>query len=198
MGAVGAALARWGWRVLLRPFLFRLDAERAHHVTMSLFSLLMALPGCRWLTTALLGFEDPRLRVRRFGLEFPNPVGLSAGVDKDAAWCDSLLALGFGFVEVGTLTARAQPGNPKPRVFRLPADQALLNRMGSPNRGAAAAAARLARQPTKAILGVNIISTVSSTCIRSPATSPLISALRTRPGCATFRPGNLSRFSSGR
>src|SRR5206468_637514 len=93
--------------------------------------------------------------------DFPNPVGLAAGVDKDAKWCHALHALGFGFLEVGTLTASPQPGTPKPRIFRLLADEALLNRMGSPNRGAAAAAERLASHPVRFILGINIGKTSS-------------------------------------
>src|SRR5947209_6749559 len=133
----------WVWRRLLRPVLFRLDAEKAHDLTLRVFSRLLKIPGCRRLATALFRVEDPRLRVRRFGLDFPNPVGLAAGLDKDAEYFDSLQVLGFGFLEVGTLTAQAQPGNPKPRLFRLPADRALLNRMGSGNKGAADAAARL-------------------------------------------------------
>jgi len=94
----------------------------------------------RWL-----GPGDPLLRVRALGLEFPGPLGLAAGFDKDARGVAGLGALGFGFVEVGTVTARAQPGNPRPRMFRLPEDRALVNRMGFNNEGAGAAAARLRR-----------------------------------------------------
>jgi dihydroorotate dehydrogenase len=150
------ALAAWVWRRAIRPVLFRLDAGWTHSFTNRSFSLLMKVPGCKRLTAAFFSVEDPRLRVCRFGLVFSNPVGLAAGLDKNAEWFSSLQALGFGFIEVGTLTAQAQPGKPKPNVFRLPADQALLNRMGSPNDGAAAVAARLARQPIRQILGVNI------------------------------------------
>jgi len=96
------------------------------------------------------------LRVRALGLSFPGPVGLAAGFDKDARGTRGLAALGFGFVEVGTVTARAQPGNPRPRMFRLTADRALVNRMGFNNAGAAAAAARLARARGGPVVGVNI------------------------------------------
>jgi dihydroorotate dehydrogenase len=96
------------------------------------------------------------LRVRALGLEFPGPLGLAAGFDKDARGTRGLAALGFGFVEVGTVTARAQPGNPRPRMFRLTADRALVNRMGFNNAGAAAAAARLARARGGPVVGVNI------------------------------------------
>lgn len=150
------ALVAWVWSIFLRPILFFLPPEFTHGLTIRLFSLLMKVPGCRWLTTALFRVDDPRLPVRRFGLEFPNPVGLAAGLDKNAEWFSSLQPLGFGFFEVGTLTAQAQSGNPKRRVFRLPSDKALLNRMGSPNRGAAAAAADLDRMSRRTILGVNI------------------------------------------
>ena len=143
------------WR-LIRPVLFWFPAEWTHDFAKLVFSWPMKIPVCRWLTAAYFRVEDRRLRVSRFGLDFPNPVGLAAGLDKDAEWFNALHSLGFGFIEVGTFTAQAQFGNPKPRVFRLPADWALLNRMGSPNQGAAAAATRLARQPIRLILGVNI------------------------------------------
>ena len=156
MDAVRAALARWAWHWPLRWLLFRLSAESAHDWTMRWFSRLIRVPGCRWLVTAFFRIRDPRLRVRRFGLEFPNPVGLAAGLDKNANWCNSLQTLGFGFIEVGTLTAQAQPGNPKPRLYRLPTDKALLNRMGFNNDGAAEAAERLASRPPQTVLGINI------------------------------------------
>ncbi len=111
----------------------------------------------RSLLGRALGPKDPVLRVRALGLEFPGPLGLAAGFDKDARAPDALGALGFGFVEVGTLTAKAQPGNPKPRLFRLPADRALVNRMGFNNSGVSAAARRLAaRRGNDLIVGVNI------------------------------------------
>jgi dihydroorotate dehydrogenase len=155
MNAIRAALASSLWFVL-RPVLFKLSAEKAHDLTMTGFSCLMAVPGLRWLTSVFFRVNDPRLHVRRFGLEFPNPVGLAAGMDKNAEWCDDLQALGFGFIEVGTVTAQGQDGNSKPRISRLPKDNALLNRMGSPNEGAEAVAARLARRRSRAILGINI------------------------------------------
>jgi dihydroorotate dehydrogenase len=144
------------WRWVARPILFCFDAEGSHNFAKGCFSRLMKVPGFRWLTAALFRVEDPRLRVCRLGLAFPNPVGLAAGLDKNAEWFGPLLTLGFGFVEVGTLTAQAQAGNPRPRVFRLRADRAVLNRMGSNNGGAAAAAERLAHRPAHSILGVNI------------------------------------------
>src|SRR3954451_22953917 len=117
--------------------------------------------GAAWLLRRWLGPRDPVLRVRALGLEFPGPVGLAAGFDKDARGTRGLAALGFGFVEVGTVTARAQPGNPRPRMFRLTADRALVNRMGFNNAGAAAAAAQLGRARGRRarggpVVGVNI------------------------------------------
>src|SRR3954451_18085571 len=115
--------------------------------------------GAAWLLRRWLGPRDPVLRVRALGLEFPGPLGLAAGFDKDARGTRGLAALGFGFVEVGTVTARAQPGNPRPRMFRLTADRALVNRMGFNNDGAAAAAVALRRSRRSRgwpVVGVNI------------------------------------------
>jgi dihydroorotate dehydrogenase len=141
---------------LIRSLLFALDAERAHHLSMRLFSGAMRLGPLRRLTAAALCTDDPRLRVRRFGIDFPSPVGLAAGFDKDAEYFEALAALGFGFIEVGTLTGQPQPGNPRPRLFRLPSDRALVNRMGFNNKGSAAAAAALAGRRIGPLLGVNI------------------------------------------
>src|SRR6202035_4588581 len=116
----------------------------AHRAGVALIGVA-GLPGVAGMLRRWLGRRDPVLRVRALGLEFPGPLGLAAGFDKDARGTRGLAALGFGFVEVGTVTARAQPGNPRPRMFRLTADRALVNRMGFNNAGAAAAAARLGR-----------------------------------------------------
>jgi len=112
-------------------------------------------PGCRWILERITRVNDPEGTVRALGLEFPGPLGLAAGFDKDARGIDALLALGFDFVEVGTVTAHEQPGNPKPRMFRLPRDRALINRLGFNNAGAEAMARRLAR-PRRGIVGVNL------------------------------------------
>src|SRR5579859_214865 len=132
--------------LLFRVVLLRLPAETAHRVGFALIRMAGAA-GAAGLLRRWLGPRDPVLRVRTLGLDFPGPLGLAAGFDKDARATTGLGALGFGFVEVGTVTARAQPGNPRPRMFRLPADRALVNRMGFNNDGAAAAAARLRRRP---------------------------------------------------
>ena len=144
------------YRHLLRPLLYRLDAEKAHHLAFGALRGVASLPGGEALLRAALSpGTDPALATRVFDLELPSPVGLAAGFDKDAIGIDALGAAGFGFVEVGTLTAHAQPGNPKPRLFRLPEDRALLNRMGFNNGGSAAAGPRLAA-PRRTIVGVNI------------------------------------------
>jgi dihydroorotate dehydrogenase len=122
---------------LLRPAIFALDAERAHRLTIAALKMKPAgspVPA------------DPMLAVRVAGLDFPNPVGLAAGYDKDAEVYAQMLGLGFGFVEVGTLTPLPQAGNPKPRLFRLAQDAAVINRLGFNNRGQAAAAVRLAKR----------------------------------------------------
>jgi dihydroorotate dehydrogenase len=144
------------YRLLFRVVLRRLPAEAAHRAG---FALIQAagMAGVAGMLRRWLGPRDPVLRVRALGLEFPGPLGLAAGFDKDARATGGLGALGFGFVEVGTVTARAQPGHPRPRLFRLPADRALVNRMGFNNEGAAAAAARLRRRrPGGPVVGVNI------------------------------------------
>jgi dihydroorotate dehydrogenase len=143
------------WR-LMRPLFFALDAERAHRLSMSLFTAAMRLGPVRQATIHYYRMDDPRLRVRSFGIDFPTPIGLAAGFDKNAEYFDALHALGFGFIEVGTVTGEAQPGNPRPRLFRLPADRALLNRMGFNNKGSAAVAEALARRPIQPVLGINI------------------------------------------
>jgi len=134
------------YRLLYGVVLRRVPAETAHRAGFWMIRTLAGAPGVAWLLRRWLGPRDPVLRVRALGLEFPGPLGLAAGFDKDARAVSGLGALGFGFVEVGTVTARAQPGNPRPRMFRLPADRALVNRMGFNNDGAAAAAARLRRR----------------------------------------------------
>ncbi len=131
---------------LARPALFRLDPERAHGMT------LAALKLAPWRTAR----HDPVLATRVAGLDFPSPVGLAAGFDKDAEVPDAMLGLGFGFVEVGTLTPLPQDGNPRPRLFRLAEDEAVINRMGFNNRGQAAALERLNKRKRRGIVGINI------------------------------------------
>jgi dihydroorotate dehydrogenase len=141
---------------LVRPLLFSLDPEQAHRAGTAALHAALLTPPQREVSRALLEVRDPALRVERFGIRFPNPVGMAAGFDKAGESFNALGALGFGFVEIGTVTALAQPGNPQPRLFRLPADQALLNRMGFNNPGAEAVAASLRHTAIEPVLGINI------------------------------------------
>jgi dihydroorotate dehydrogenase len=131
---------------LATPLLQRLPPETAHRAAIAALKCAPFISGAR---------SPAGLALRAFGLDFPNPIGMAAGFDKSAEAAPALLSLGFGFVEVGTLTPRPQKGNPSPRLFRLPADGALINRMGFNNDGYAAAQARLAARPAKGIVGVN-------------------------------------------
>ncbi len=143
------------YRALIRPLLYLLPAEAAHHFTFACLRWFAAIPGVAALLRRLLLVRSELSRIRALGLEFPNPIGLAAGFDKDARGYEALGALGFAFVEVGTLTGQPQPGNPRPRLFRLPRDRALINRMGFNNRGSSDAVNRL-RRPRQTIVGVNI------------------------------------------
>jgi dihydroorotate dehydrogenase len=151
------------YRALFQLIFRRMPAETAHHFGFALIRAAGKIPGLMALLRRRLLTNDPVLRVSALGLDLPGPLGLAAGFDKDAQAPDALGALGFGFVEVGTVTARPQPGNPKPRLFRLPADRALINRMGFNNAGSTAAATRLreraeftpAGEPM-AVVGANI------------------------------------------
>ncbi|GAA4620550.1 quinone-dependent dihydroorotate dehydrogenase [Actinoallomurus vinaceus] len=143
------------YRLVFSLILRRLPAETVHRMSFAGLRLFGAVPGALPLLRRALGPRDPALRVRALGLEFPGPLGLAAGFDKDAEAYDALGAFGFGFVEIGTVTARPQPGNPKPRLFRLVRDRAIVNRMGFNNHGARAAATRL-RRHRNVIVGVNI------------------------------------------
>ena len=132
---------------LLRPFAFALDAETAHRATITALSMSPLLPLPRF---------PPELEQNVAGLRFPSPVGLAAGFDKDGEVPDAMLGLGFGFVEVGTITPKPQAGNPKPRLFRLKEDHAVINRMGFNSGGQAAALDRLSKRERRGIVGVNI------------------------------------------
>jgi dihydroorotate dehydrogenase len=129
-------------RVLL-PLLFRFDAEKVHYFATGTLQLLHKIPGVAGLLRWLYTYRHPSLECEVFGLRFPNPVGLAAGFDKNGEWVEELSNLGFGFIEIGTVTPRPQPGNDTPRLFRLKADGGLINRMGFNNKGAGPAAGRL-------------------------------------------------------
>ena len=138
---------------LVRPLLFAMDAERAHGLTLASLEVARRI-GMK----SLLATPPQPLPTRALGLTFPNPVGLAAGLDKNGAHIDALMELGFGFVEIGTTTPRPQPGNPKPRLFRIPEHEALVNRLGFNNEGVDALVRNVekARRPNGALLGINI------------------------------------------
>jgi dihydroorotate dehydrogenase len=142
---------------LLKSLLFRADAEKVHYWVMRWLQGLYKNPVTRRALRAAFGMKhDKRLERTLWGITFPNPVGLGAGFDKDARWVNELATLGFGFVEIGTVTPRPQPGNDKPRLFRLPEDRALINRMGFNNGGSGPAAGRLRYKKERIIIGGNI------------------------------------------
>lgn len=144
------------YKGFIRPFLFLFSAERAHSFSVTCFKILLWIPGIegiiRWYSQ---GFST-NLRLDKKGLRFPNRVGLAAGFDKNATFFKQFRHLGFGFIEVGTVTPLAQPGNPKPRLFRLKVDEAIINRMGFNNEGVEAMVMRLKKRPEGLIVGGNI------------------------------------------
>ncbi len=135
------------YKSLLRPVLFRFDPEKVHYFTFSAIRFLNSIPGMPSLLKSMYEVNDPRLEREVFGLKFKNPVGLAAGLDKDAKLYKELGGLGFGFIEIGTLTPKPQEGNPKKRLFRLKEDGGIINRMGFNNGGVADAVERLKKNP---------------------------------------------------
>jgi dihydroorotate dehydrogenase len=151
----GKGLVELGMYSLLRPFLFRLDPEQAHKLTLNLVRLVGALPPLSTFLRIMIAV--PAMPVQAFGLTFSNPIGLAAGYDKDGLGWRGLACLGFGHIEVGTVTPLPQPGNPQPRIFRIPEQRAIINRMGFPGRGADFVAHQLkGRRPPGLVLGVNL------------------------------------------
>ncbi|MCE9539956.1 MAG: quinone-dependent dihydroorotate dehydrogenase [Bacteroidetes bacterium] len=144
------------YKIIIKPVFFLFQPETIHHIVFKFIKIFSAIPGVSQLIRMVYVVNDNRLKVKLLGLEFPNPVGLAAGFDKDAKLYDELGNYGFGFIEIGTLTPKAQPGNERPRMFRLPEDEALINRMGFNNGGVAAAVERLKKRKTKIIIGGNI------------------------------------------
>lgn len=144
------------YRYFLRPLLFLFSPETAHRITMTVLRAGGTLPGFRYLLEAVCRVRHPLLEREVFGMKFPNPVGLAAGLDKNAEAYEMFKALGFGFVEVGTVTPKPQPGNPKPRLFRLVKDKALINRMGFNNKGVESVVANLRRKREDTLVGGNL------------------------------------------
>jgi len=154
---------------LIKPLLFSLPPEQAHHIVTATLSLLGKVPGGRWLLHKLYATEDPSLEREVFGIRFKNPVGMAAGFDRYGHIYRELSAMGFGFVEVGSITPKRQPGNPKPRIFRLDAARALLNRVGICSHGLDRAVAHLRQPRGEAIVGCNIGKNTATPCDQAPA-----------------------------
>lgn len=145
------------YKILLKPLFFLFSPEKAHHLALAAFRILLAIPIVSSITKSIYKVKDKRLERRLFGLDFPNPVGLAAGFDKDGKYMHTMSALGFGFIEVGTVTPKGQIGNPQPRLFRLPKDEGIINRMGFNNEGMDALVRRLKDgRPKNVIIGGNI------------------------------------------
>ena len=144
------------YKYILKPIFFLFSPEKVHHFTFRSIHLLFKIPGISAIARMIYCIEDKRLERELFGLKFKNPVGLAAGLDKDAVLIDELSCLGFGFIEIGTLTPKAQPGNDQPRLFRMIQHEALVNRMGFNNKGVVAATERLKKRKSKVLVGGNI------------------------------------------
>ncbi|GIJ96623.1 dihydroorotate dehydrogenase (quinone) [Capnocytophaga stomatis] len=143
------------YKQLIQPILFSLDPEKAHHLTFSWLKFIHKIPGIPALIRSIYQVEHPSLEREVFGIKFKNPVGLAAGLDKEAKLYEELSNLGFGFIEIGTITPKGQPGNPKKRLFRLKADKAIINRMGFNNQGVEEAIKQL-KKNKNVIIGGNI------------------------------------------
>ncbi|MFG2071161.1 quinone-dependent dihydroorotate dehydrogenase [Nonomuraea maritima] len=179
------------YRLVFTQVLQRFDAEAVHRLTVAGLALLARLPLLKRLLHQAYAPHDPALRVSAFGVHFPGPLGLAAGFDKDAACAEGIAALGFSHVEVGTITAHGQPGNPRPRLFRLPRQRALINRMGFNNEGALAAARRLRRpRSVPVVVGVNIGKT--KVVPESEAVGDYVASARTLAPLADYLVVNVS------
>ena len=144
------------YKLLIKPIFFLFSPETIHHIIFAVVKFVARIPFNMWTWKKMFCLENDRLKRKVFGLTFDNPVGLAAGFDKDAKLYNELAAFGFGFIEIGTITPKEQSGNQKPRLFRLPQDEALINRMGFNNRGVEEAVERLKKRNTQIIIGGNI------------------------------------------
>lgn len=144
------------YRAIIKPIFFSFDPETIHHFVFNLLKISSKIPGVSLIIKKIYKISDKQLETEVFGLKFANPVGLAAGFDKDAKLFNELGNFGFGFIEIGTLTPKGQSGNPKPRLFRISEDEALINRMGFNNNGVSAAVTRLRKRKSNIILGGNI------------------------------------------
>jgi len=144
------------YKLIIRPIFFLFDPEKIHHFTFNILKFFAAIPGVKALLRLLFDYKSPSLEREVLGLTFKNPVGLAAGFDKDAKLVDELETLGFGFIEIGTLTPKGQVGNDKPRLFRLKDDGAIINRMGFNNQGVEVAVEKLRNRKGNVLIGGNI------------------------------------------
>lgn len=144
------------YKLLIRPVLFTMYAENVHHLVKNMMNFAFSVPGIRSLVRSYYSVNDKRLERKLFGLTFKNPVGLAAGFDKNAEMYNNMAELGFGHIEIGTITPKAQPGNAKPRIFRLPKDGGMINRMGFNNGGIETAVANLKKRKTRVVIGGNL------------------------------------------
>ena len=150
------------YKQLIRPILFKLSPERAHYITLRMLGVARMIPLLGKALRLFFKYDDPSLRRNLFGLEFPNPVGLAAGIDKNGDHYNELAWFGFSFIEIGSLTPEPQDGNPRPRLFRLPQDRALINRMGINNKGMLHAINRIKSDPPRTIICASIAKNSSS------------------------------------
>ncbi|MFA6593465.1 MAG: quinone-dependent dihydroorotate dehydrogenase [Bacteroidales bacterium] len=150
------------YKFLIRPFLFNFNAEAAHNLTFSLLTIVRHIPLGRAIMRLFYKHDSPELAKDVFGIHFPNPVGLAAGLDKNGDHYNELSDCGFGFVEIGSITPGPQPGNPKPRLFRIPKDYAIINRMGINNCGVRKAIDHIQNNPPEGIIAVSLAKSTSS------------------------------------
>ena len=150
------------YKQLIRPILFKLSPERAHNITLRMLGVARRIPLLGKALRLFFKYDDPSLRRNLFGLEFPNPVGLAAGIDKNGDHYNELAWFGFSFIEIGSVTPEPQDGNPRPRLFRLPQDRALINRMGINNKGMLHAINRIKSDPPRTIICASIAKNSSS------------------------------------
>ncbi len=144
------------YKIFIKPILFAMQPEKAHYFATGMLTFFAKLPIVKSIIKGMFSCNHPKLERELFGLKFKNPVGLAAGFDKDARWYNELAHLGFGFIEIGTLTPKAQIGNPQPRLFRITEDNGLINRMGFNNLGVEDAIKRLKNRKTDIVIGGNI------------------------------------------
>lgn len=150
------------YKEIIRPILFKFNPELIHNLTLRSLGLVEKIPGGRALLRMICKREHPALATEVFGIKFPNPVGLAGGMDKNGRYYNVLSDLGFGYVEIGSLTSKPQKGNPKPRIFRLPQDHAIINRMGINNEGVIAAIDHIKENKPEVVIAANISKNASS------------------------------------